>query len=56
VISSENLDVIYLINLTLSVRVITDDMDYATVPNLQVFTSNRNVIQTASQQGKLLRR
>jgi hypothetical protein len=38
------------------VRVITDDMDYATVPNIQVFTSNRNVIQTASQQGKLLRR
>jgi Ran GTPase-activating protein (RanGAP) involved in mRNA processing and transport len=27
------------------VRVITDDMDYATVPNIQVFTSNRNVIQ-----------
>jgi hypothetical protein len=38
------------------VRVITDDIDYATVPNIQVFTSNRNVIQTASQQGKLLRR
>jgi hypothetical protein len=38
------------------IRVITDDMDYATVPNIQVFTSNRNVIQAASQQGKLLRR
>jgi hypothetical protein len=38
------------------VRVITDDMDYATVPNIQVFTSNRNVIQAASQQSKLLRR
>jgi hypothetical protein len=38
------------------VRVITDDMDYATVPNIQVFTSNRNVIQAATLQGKLLRR
>jgi hypothetical protein len=38
------------------VQVITDDMDYATVPSIQVFTSNRNVIQAASQQGKLLRR
>jgi hypothetical protein len=38
------------------IRVITDDMDYATVPDIQVFTSNRNVIQAASQQGKLLRR
>jgi hypothetical protein len=35
---------------------ITDDMDYATVPNIRVFTSNGRVIQEATIQGKLLRR
>jgi hypothetical protein len=38
------------------VQVITDDMDYATVPNIQVFTSNIQVIKLAKVQGKLLRR
>jgi hypothetical protein len=38
------------------VQVITDDMDYATVPHIQVFTSNGRVIQEATIQGKLLRR
>jgi hypothetical protein len=36
------------------VQVITDDMDYATVPNIQVFTSNIQVIRSAKAQGKLL--
>jgi predicted nucleic acid-binding protein len=38
------------------VQVITDDGDFASVPGLQVFTSNQNVIQAARHQGKLLRR
>jgi hypothetical protein len=38
------------------VQIITDDMDYATVPNIQVFTSNSRVIQAANSQDKLLRR
>jgi hypothetical protein len=38
------------------VQVITDDMDYATVPNIQMFTSNLNVIRSAQAQGKLLHR
>jgi hypothetical protein len=38
------------------IQVITDDMDYATVPNIQMFTSNPNVILSAKAQGKLLRR
>jgi PIN domain len=38
------------------VKVITDDMDYATVPNIQLFTSNIQVIKLAKAQGKLLRR
>ena len=36
------------------VKIITDDMDYAVVPGIQVFTSNNFVIQQASRQGKLL--
>jgi predicted nucleic acid-binding protein len=35
-------------------QIITDDGDYVTVPNLQVFTANRNVITTARNQGKLI--
>lgn len=35
-------------------QVITDDGDFATIPDLVVFTANRNVIQAANQQGKLL--
>lgn len=37
-------------------QVITDDGDYATVKDIQVFTANRTVIQTARSQGKLLNR
>ncbi len=35
-------------------QVITDDGDFATVPNIQVFTANRNVIQAAQAQGRLV--
>lgn len=38
------------------VQVITDDGDFATVPGIQVFTANRNVIQAAHAQGKLITR
>ena len=38
------------------IQVITDDGDFATVPGIQVFTANRNVIQTAQTQGRLLNR
>jgi len=36
------------------VQVITDDGDFATVPGIQVFTANRNVIQAARAQGRLI--
>ena len=35
------------------VQVITDDGDFVTVPGIQVFTANRNVLQAARNQGKL---
>lgn len=38
------------------VQVITDDGDFATVPGIQVFTANRNVISAARSQGKFLAR
>lgn len=38
------------------VQVITDDGDFATVPDIQVFTANRNVVNAARSQGKLLKR
>jgi len=38
------------------VQIITDDGDFSTVPGIQVFTANRNVINTARTQGKLLSR
>lgn len=38
------------------VQVITDDGDFATVPGIQVFTANRNVIQAACAQGRLITR
>lgn len=38
------------------VQVITDDGDFATVPDIQVFTANRNVINAARSQRKLLKR
>ncbi|MBF0497611.1 MAG: PIN domain-containing protein [Deltaproteobacteria bacterium] len=37
-------------------QVITDDGDFASVPDIQVFTANQNVITTARSQGKLLTR
>lgn len=37
-------------------QIITDDGDFATVQGLQVFTANRNVIDQAAKQGKLLTR
>jgi hypothetical protein len=41
---------------TEQIRIITDDMDYATVPDIQMFTSNTNIIRSAKSQGKLVRR
>lgn len=37
-------------------NIITDDGDYATVPGIQLFTANKNVIRTARNQGKLVTR
>jgi len=37
-------------------QIITDDGDFATVSGIQMFTANRNVIQTAKVQGRLLTR
>jgi hypothetical protein len=36
------------------VQVLTDDGDYCTIPGIQMFTANRNVLNTARAQGKLL--
>lgn len=38
------------------VKVITDDGDFATVPDILVFTSNPSAIQAARTQGKLVKR
>jgi len=35
-------------------NILTDDGDFATVPGIQVFTANRNVINAARNQGKLI--
>lgn len=37
-------------------QIITDDGDFATVPGIQVFTSNPNSIKMASAQGRLISR
>ncbi|MGH8055965.1 MAG: hypothetical protein ACREOH_01820, partial [Candidatus Entotheonellia bacterium] len=37
-------------------QIITDDGDFATVPDLKLFTANRNAINSARAQGKLSRR
>lgn len=37
-------------------KVITDDGDFATVPGIQVFTCNRNVLSAAKDQGRLKNR
>jgi predicted nucleic acid-binding protein len=38
------------------IQIITDDGDFATIPGIQVFTSNRHVINSARIQGKELKR
>ncbi|HDR9174198.1 TPA: PIN domain-containing protein [Burkholderia vietnamiensis] len=35
-------------------QVITDDGDFATIPGIRVFTANRNVVQTARAQNRLI--
>jgi hypothetical protein len=37
-------------------QVITDDIDYSVVPDIQVFTSNNRLIQEAATQNKLVAR
>ena len=37
-------------------QIITDDGDFATIPGIKVFTSNRRVINAAQQQEKILTR
>jgi predicted nucleic acid-binding protein len=37
-------------------KIITDDCDFVTVPDIVVFTANRNAIDAARNQGKLLER
>ena len=37
-------------------QVLTDDGDFCTIPDLCMFTANRNVIKTAASQGKLISR
>jgi len=37
-------------------QVITDDGDYCTVPQIQVFTANQRVLSSAQSQGMLARR
>lgn len=38
------------------VQIITDDGDFSSVPGIQVFTANRNLIKAAKTQGKLVKR
>jgi len=35
------------------IKIITDDGDFATIPGIQVFTANRNVLNAARAQGRL---
>ncbi len=37
-----------------TVKIITDDGDYVTVPGIQIFTANQNAIAAANNQSKLL--
>ena len=49
----------FIINSLLSqgmVKVITDDGDYTSVPGLQVYTANNNVIRSSTAQGKVIAR
>ncbi|HDV8181091.1 MULTISPECIES: PIN domain-containing protein [Enterobacteriaceae] len=34
-------------------NIITDDIDYCTIPGINVYTANRNLLQLASQQSKI---
>ncbi|WP_051056090.1 hypothetical protein [Cylindrospermum stagnale] len=36
------------------IKIITDDIDYAVVPDIQIFTSNDNIIKPARTQRKLV--
>jgi hypothetical protein len=38
------------------IKILTDDCDYCTIPNIQLFTSNANAIETADSQNRLLTR
>jgi hypothetical protein len=38
------------------IKIITDDIDYAVVPDIQIFTSNDNIIRLARTQKRLVRR
>ena len=38
------------------IQIITDDIDYCTVPGIQVYTANKNLIQLANAQNKLTAR
>ncbi len=49
-----DLFILEAISLAGVVKVITDDGDHVTVPGIQVFTANRNVIATAQSQGRLV--
>lgn len=51
-----DLFILEAISRTGIIQVITDDGDYATVPGIQVFTSNHPVITAARNQGRLLQR
>ena len=42
--------------MAINYTVQADDGDFATVPGIQVFTANRNVIQAARAQGRLATR
>jgi hypothetical protein len=37
-------------------QIITDDIDFVTVPDITVFTANRNVLSAAKSQNRLLTR
>ncbi len=46
-------DLFFLENLKMNGinQILTDDADYSTIPGIQVFTFNRNVIETSKNQG-----
>lgn len=51
-----DLFILDLMNRHNILQIITDDGDFATVPGIRVFTSNKNVLNAAQQQKKLLKR